>query len=429
MIETTRVRRGARPGALSFCFLIFIAACGRSEPFAPRSAETNRVWEGIGIWQVPEETAVMDSIRGNPIAAPNLVHRGNGLVWTLRSVEEIDRGIARSWPGTDDRWIAVRLDLSLDTVVVGETPIAAAPRTVILRQQTVLLDRAGNRHIPIAAHDRVLPPIDRPLLVDTPGFNAVLVFALRRGEVPAAFEIHDPLGEARLTWIPEIAPTDWIPIRKELIHLDEHRRAIWEARLDRVRLANGEFRAELELRNVGAERRAAPSPAAARLHTGGGRTIMSAADAVVRELDPGRSVTLHLRFDAVPGREALELVLPAGGRLIRFTALPGFSPEEAPPLRPPIVGDGIRASLLGARRRGGLELRIGLLNLTDSPVPLAGLSVEALRAGGAEPVALIDPPPTLWPGFEERRWCAPAPPDAHALRVTIPNRGALTLPL
>jgi hypothetical protein len=427
-----------------FCFSSFIlhlsflgvaclplAACGRAEPFAARSVESARVWEGIGIWDHPEDTAAMEAIRGERIAAPDLVHRGNGLIWTLRTVEDVDRGIARAWPGAEDRWIAIRLDLSLDPGVAVDTTsaIAPEPRTVILREQVVLIDRAGNRHLPIAVHDRILPPIDRPLLVDTPGRRIVLLFGIQRDAIPAALEIHDPLGEARLTWEPEIAPSDWIPIRKKLIHADENRRAVWEAQLNRVRFLNDEFRAELELRNVSSTRRAPPSAAEARLHTGGGRSIPSASSAVTREIDPGRSVTLLLRFNGVPRREALELILPAAGRLIRFDALPGFLPEKALPLRPSIVVEGVRASLLGVRRDSGLEIRIGLLNLTDSAIPLAGTIVETIGPAGAQGVSLVDPPPMLWSGFEERRWTLAAPADGHALRITIPNRGILVLPL
>lgn len=412
--------------------------CGEEVYHAPPVAEQVAAEEGIGIWRPGTDTVLMETIRGNVIDTPSGVVRTGTLLWSIESVEDLQSGVAGVWPDIDGRWVVVRVRLDYDTVGFDSSS-AFHPRTVRLRQSLILRDSRGSRHVVNSVHDRIVPAADQPFLVPESGIVVPIIFALGRVDEPMALEIHDPLGSGEISWISVRRPSDWIAVNERLVLEDDALRALWDVQLLRVRLQDVaadsrgcEFFADVSLRNVTSGPAVAPDPSAARLYLGGGRTLPSVALSKRSIMGAGQTTGLRLHFLAVPRREALTLILDFGDRSISLNALPGNLPEHVVSMGIPVIGDGVRAAVYGARRTadGGMSIRVGLTNNGASPLVTSGITVQGRHVDGTATVPAImrDAPVMLYPGFEERRWVDCASPIAFMI-LAVPGRSAITLPL
>lgn len=417
-----------------------LGACGEQPKYVPPSVEETRRNEGIerAAAAAATDTAEMSAIRGVVTDTPGGSVRTGALVWRALAVEDVTRGVARSWSSVDARWIGIRLALAYDR------PDSTAPfetQTVILREQLVLLDDEGGRHAPLAVHDRITPRIDLPWRIPREGDSATILFPIPRELSPAALEINAPLGAGRIEWSWPESPSNWITLDGKAIIEDRSQRTLWDVTLRRVRFvpgadaargdsSRGEFQADLTLRNVTPSPALSPDPADARLYTGGGTTLRSVALPAQRMVEPGKIVSFTVRFLDVPAREGLEVVLPYRDVFTRINAMPGLLPENPVPMSDPTLSSGLRIAVYGASSRSGFAVRVGLLNNGSRPIAIARTRIAGMTdlASSAAEGVMENAPDTLYPGFEERRWVM-FPRRVGALRFEIPGRAPIGVKL
>ncbi len=437
--RTRRIRFGTRL-AMPLTAACLVFGCGEDVRHAPQSAESIEQWEGVGIWRHDGDSAPLDRVQGIVEDTAAGFVRTGGLVWRVEGVERLNKGIAGAWPDVDDRWIAVRVRLDYERDP-GDTATPWQPRTVRLRQSLVLVDERGGRHVANLVHDRLVPPIDQPLVVPETGLTVPVVFAVGLGTQAMALEVHDPLGSGIIRWHEAVGPGDWQPVRSQGFLEDEAGRALWEVMLVETRREGAGrpgdtvgplFSAHIQLRNVSSAAAPAPDPAAARLYLGSGRTLSAVSLSQRRLIAPGQATLLTASFVGVPMREALTLVLDFGDRVLPLDAAPGLLPERVSTMGEAVSSEGVRVSLYGVRRTesGGIEIRLGMMNNGARPLVTPGIAVEGRGADGIAviPAAMRDAPERLYPGYEERRWveCAAAP---SSLVIQIPGRPVIRLPI
>ncbi len=433
---------------------LLCSACGQDVTVAPVSLEDARRQEGVELAAAATrgDTALMSSIRGIVTDSPAGFLKTGDLVWRVASVEDVTRGVARSWSSVDARWIAIRLVMTYDA---AETATIDT-QSVTLREQLVLLDDEGGRHFPLAVHDRINPRIDLPWAIPRGGESATILFPIPRDLKPASLEISAPLGAGRIEWNWPETPSDWIVLNRKLILQDKSQRTLWDVTLQRVRRIPGgtesrrnrgteptggdssdsesgeagTFQADLTLRNVTSSPALSPDPAEARLYTGGGRTIASVSLPVQRMVEPGKTISFTVRYTGVPQRESLEVVLPYRDEFARIDAMPGLRPEETISMMKPVLSGGLRVAVYAVNVQGGFGVRLGLLNNGSRPLTasLAKISGATDASSPSLEGVMEDAPDTLYPGFEERRWVI-FPRRVHALRIEFAGKNPINVKL
>lgn len=408
--------------------LLFLAACAKEVPFAAPALEHVESWEGIDRAGIRADTAMMTSIRSSATDSPNQSIVTGNLEWRLVSIDDMERGVAHTWAGMNDQWIAARLILSYVPHALGDTMAPIDTRIVVLKENLVLIDELGNRSMPLKVHERIYPRIDLPMTVDTGGLSVAVIFPIKRGLKPAAIEIHYPLGSGRIQWFEPSRPSDWIALDQRIVLSDKSLRALWDVNLKRAQFNGAAFTADISFRNVTSAEALVPNPALTRLYTGSGKTIASASLPESIRVAPGKTAHLKLLFADVPWKESLELVLPYDDQTIRIQALPGFLPENPVSMNRPMIAQGIKAAAYMVRRENGYSVRIGLTNNGDEILNGTGMRVTGLYAQNTPGIEGIvrDLPSTLYPGFEERRWID-FPREVSAVAIDIPGKKTIRM--
>ncbi len=421
-----------------------LAACGESRVFAPPSLEDRTTWEGIGLWSDTGDTADLDLLRGDVVARPDsLVHTGP-LTWRVVSIENVARGVARTWPSVEERWVIVRTEIvnesyPSDTLALDTGRPAPRSVTIVPREAVVLVDDQGNRHAPLRVHDRLRPSIEQSVAVESRPLTVPFLFSLKRLHAPAAIEIHAPLGDGVIRWNDPARPSEWIRLDRKALLQDKSLRALWEITLRRVRFEErgdaGEgrsFLADVLLRNVTRVGEPAPEPSRIRLYTGGGRTLRSVSLPAIapRIVSPGQAVPLVVRFLDVPENETLELIIPHGRDFARLEAMPGFLPEKPFPMAAPVFSEGLRAVAYGLERTPGTDVRlkVGLTHFGEDELGVGGLNISGWNGNYWIPGVMSGAPALLYPSFEERRWIV-FPTPVSQLKLEIPGRDPIIVPL
>lgn len=407
------------------------AACGKPVlPTAAPPADNLRLWEGIGTLGPGGETTPVELVHGDLVNSLDVSLVTGDLTWDILGVERLPQGVGRSWPDIQHRWTLVRL--ALRRTDSGPADTAVPPRqapTVILRESLVLIDVLGGRHLPVKVHDKIYPRIDQPIAVDSTTPVMPVIFALPRDVDAAALEIDYPLASGRIVWNFPPSPPEWTRYDRRVAPASERLRRTWEILYLRGRLfdpyrdARNILRVDVELRNITADTLIMPDPATSRLYIDGRRTVHSPLASCTGIVPPGGSVILPLRFDSVPRERSLEVVLPLGQDVVRFSALPGLAPARLAPLRKTTVSGGLTGSVYDVRpRAGGVILSLGLLNGTGTDLPGDGITVWGITGDTvlAAPGMLPDPWERLYRGFEETRQVF-FPANVSGVRIEIPE--------
>ncbi|MBL4888617.1 MAG: hypothetical protein JKX97_01190, partial [Candidatus Lindowbacteria bacterium] len=299
---------------LNLCIAVFFVSavgCG-NWPVGRESVAKKQYWEGVGIWGQPAETAPLSVVSGWVRDTPGLTTKIGGAVWTVESVEDISKGLARVWPSVDYRWVVIRMRIEYDTPVTERVPYNL--KKLVLGESISMEDDDGYKHFPCQVHLRLVPNIFKIIELDTDGITVPLIFPLKRGLKPVSVEIHDPLNSGKLTWWHPGEPSDWYSIDKNIEIASQGMRRLWEIHLDKVLYEqsppSSDFKTKLSFRNITFDTLPSPNLALARLYLGSGKTLLSSDTPQITEVDPGKAVERILTFNNVPEHESIDVVVP-----------------------------------------------------------------------------------------------------------------------
>jgi|GEM_PF-5504114 len=432
----------------------FILSCGESTQFVQPSQEDKSVWEGIGLVGDSSDTVSMSDISGKEIARPNTGIIIGPVSWQVESVEELLSGVANTWPSRNEKWILLRMRIEndefrrlrllnsdtradKDTFAHRDTAVPASilepiTRTLILRENIVLLDDKGNRHLPIKIHDRIEPLIDKPMKLDSEPLDVVLIFGVNRDDIPTGIEIHYPLGNGKVEWISPAEPSQWNLLNKKVLFTDKSMNVMWEVTVEKTNISSSEtgsnFLAKAVFINVTRETASIPNPSSMRLYTGSGKTLYSVSLPLTRIVEPGKAVRVEVRFVEVPRLESIELIVPYRDEILRVDMQNGFPAEKPFPMKQPVFSDGVRATVYSAARRNEFRLRVGLTNFGSENINISGMRVKGYSRGTWVSGLVEDAPNILHSGFEERRWFSFSEPIT-SIKLEAPGRRAITISL
>ncbi|RMH59114.1 MAG: hypothetical protein D6679_02730 [Candidatus Hydrogenedentota bacterium] len=410
---------------LFFLVLFFgfgsIFGCGTPSPPGIPTVENRREWEGVGIWEIPGDTDLLEIVRGPTIVALDTVVTFGGLQWRFVDLERLERGFAGAWPGIEDYWVAVRIVVSQDTRIPNRNPLLIHPAATIC-----LRDSNNEIHSPVKVHQRLVPRIDLPLFIDSHPRNLPIIFSLRKNAYPVALEILLPPRHFTVSWDTKSLAPLWRVWKKKLEPFPGSGSRTWELRLERTRFRHplsdsSIFDVELNIRNISNRPHTLSALASSRIYAGSGRTFFPVSFSSDFPLQPGRDTTVRITFSDIPTAEALEMIVPFSKNPARFSVRPGLNFPRLTPVKQPFVYGTLQVALY-AIKENGRKVHLGFSILSSSPATIGRVRITGQSLSGGNIAGRLDHPiPFLFPQSEERRWVTFSAP-VSSLLVNIPNR-------